>query len=403
MTSGRCAAADDVDVDVAVIGAGTVGALTLWQLSKTDGISVLGIEQYGRAHGEGSYAGESRLFRLAYKEGALYVPLLVESRRNWHQLQDEAGVELFLPVGALSVGSQNRPEMRATLETIEEFGLPHRLLDSTEIRREYPQHAVGDDDVAVLDLQGGGIRPEPAVFSALRLAEERGVQMRYHCPVLAVEADENGVTVRTAGGDVRARRVVVAAGSWASELLGVPHDLITVQRLLLSWFMPRDITRYAPQHFPVFMRDVGDVHFFGAPSLDGYSVKVSPGHAALPSARSVEALPSGIDHRTRALLGSRVRQFFPDMNPEPVRVSGHHDTFTADRVPIVDLDPSGRVVVVTGLSGHGFKLAPVFGRMARDLAVDGESEWWREEFGVAAHRRRARDRAMPTVGSHHPG
>lgn len=382
-----------VDYDVVVIGAGTVGALTLWNLSKVPGLSVLGIEQYGRAHGEGSYAGESRLFRLAYKEGPLYVPLLVESRRRWLELQEEAGAEMFLPVGALSVGPADRAEMQATRETINSFGLAHRLLDTADLRRDYPQHAVGAGDVGILDLAGGGIRPEVAVFNALRLAEERGVQMRYRCPVLAVEPDENGVTIRTTGGDVRAARVVVSAGSWASELLGAPTDLLSVQRLVLSWFMPRDIDRYAPQRFPVFMRDVGDVHFFGAPSLDGYSVKVSPGHAALPSAPTVADLPSGIDQRTRALLGAQVREFFPDMNPEPVRMSDHHDTFTADRVPVVDLDASGRVVVITGLSGHGFKLAPAFGRMARDLVVDGSSSWWREEFGIAAHRRRAQERA----------
>ena len=81
--------------------------------------------------------------------------------------------------------------------------------------------------------------------------------------------------------------------------------------------------------------------------------------------------------------------FFPDMNPEPVRLTAHHEMFTADRVPIVDRDPTGSIVAVAGLSGHGFKLAPTFGRIARELAVDGTSTLCPREFTLAAHRQRA--------------
>ncbi|MBY4575711.1 N-methyltryptophan oxidase [Gordonia paraffinivorans] len=375
-------------VDVAVIGAGSVGAMALWHLSKVPGLSVLGIEQYGRAHGLGSFAGESRLFRMAYKEGGLYLPLLTDARRQWLELEQEAGTEILLQVGALSIGTETQPEMVATRETIDNFGLPHRYLDTEELRKEYPQHDVHDSDVGILDPQGAGLRPEVAVCSALRLAEANGVRMRYRCAVEAVEPGDNGVTIRTAQGVVRARTAIVTTGSWATELLPGVRNLVHVQRLALSWFMPADIGRYLPERFPVFMRDIDDVHFFGAPSLDGYSVKVSPGHLDLPSAPTLAELPDLPDD-FGAHLAAQVTDFFPDMNPEPVRLTAHHEMFTADRVPIVDRDPTGSIVAVAGLSGHGFKLAPTFGRIARELAVDGTSTLCPREFTLAAHRQRA--------------
>ena len=64
---------------VIVVGLGSIGSMTLWQLAK-QGVDVLGIEQFGRVHTEGAYAGESRLFRVAAKEGELFTPALLRSR-----------------------------------------------------------------------------------------------------------------------------------------------------------------------------------------------------------------------------------------------------------------------------------------------------------------------------------
>ncbi|MDS1112465.1 N-methyl-L-tryptophan oxidase [Gordonia westfalica] len=375
-------------VDVAVIGAGSVGSMALWHLSKVPGLSVLGIEQYGRAHGLGSFAGESRLFRMAYKEGELYLPLLTDARRQWLELEKEADTQIMLQVGALSIGTETQPEMIATRGTIDTFGLPHRYLDTEELRKGFPQHDVHNGDVGILDPCGAGLRPEVAVLSALRLAEANGVRMLYRSAVETVEPGDNGVTIRTARDVVRARTAIVTTGSWATDLLPGVRDLVHVQRLALSWFMPTDISRYLPDQFPVFMRDIGDVHFFGAPSLDGYSVKVSPGHLDLPTAPTLAELPD-LPNDFAPRLAAQVTDFFPDMNPEPVRLTAHHEMFTADRVPIVDRDSTGSVVAVAGLSGHGFKLAPTFGRIARDLAVDGTSELCPREFTLAAHQERA--------------
>ena len=69
--------------DYVVVGCGTMGSMALWQLTETapEGSTILGVEQFGRVHTKGSYAGESRLFRLIMKEGGQYVDLARRARR----------------------------------------------------------------------------------------------------------------------------------------------------------------------------------------------------------------------------------------------------------------------------------------------------------------------------------
>lgn len=75
------------DVDVAVVGVGSVGSMALWRLSRQPGLRVVGIEQFGPAETHGSFSSQSRHFRTATKAGQMYVPALLEARRLWRELE----------------------------------------------------------------------------------------------------------------------------------------------------------------------------------------------------------------------------------------------------------------------------------------------------------------------------
>ena len=68
--------------DVIVIGVGGMGSSTLYHLSKR-GLRVLGLEQFNLGHDFGSSHGVTRIIRLAYAEGAAYVPLLRREYELW--------------------------------------------------------------------------------------------------------------------------------------------------------------------------------------------------------------------------------------------------------------------------------------------------------------------------------
>ena len=123
--------------DYAVIGCGTIGSMALWQLTEqAPGARILGIERFDRVHTKGSYSGESRLFRVALKEGGIYIPLVQQARRMWLAMNERSGRDIFLPVGAVSVGPADFPTMVQTMAVIEEFGLDHEVLDAAEARAD---------------------------------------------------------------------------------------------------------------------------------------------------------------------------------------------------------------------------------------------------------------------------
>lgn len=385
---------------IAVIGLGSVGSMAAWQLSKRENVRVIGIEQYGRVHSHGSYAGESRVFRTAYHEGGIYVPMLLESRDLWRELEQEIGRDLYYEVGALSVAEEFRPEYQTTLSTVRDYDLPHELLDADELRARYPQFNIHDEDKGILDHFGGGLRPEVSVMSALQLAERSGADLRFNTPVLAVEEYPHGVTVRTPEEAIQVDRVVVTSGSWSNRIHPELDELLRLQVLGLTWFMPKnDITPFLPENFPAFLRDVGPIHFFGAPSFDGFSIKACS-NPTWPVFRDVDEVPQSYTRPELIKIGQQAQEFMPDLNPEPVRSSVHHCAYTPNRLPVVDLNESERVITVAGLSGHGFKFIPSLGKYAAELAVDSNTDSVPAEFSLDTHMAVLRDRGPYQGGGH---
>lgn len=402
--------------DYVVVGCGSIGSMALWQLTeRAPGARILGIERFGRIHTKGSYSGESRLFRVALKEGGIYIPMVQEARRMWLELNERTGRDVFLPIGAVSVAPADFPTMVQTMEVIREHGLDHEVLDAAELAERFPAFTASSTtnpdaapDIAIVDPAGGGIRPELAVALSQQLALDTGAELRDNTRVLSIEpgeGPEGSTMIRCAGPDgattVTADKVIVANGSWASDLHPELSDHINVQAIPLTWYLPLQITDFLPESLPIFMRDIvtstGEVwHCYGAPSLDGYSVKISHGDfaggAATPD--GIEALRTGVlPELLTSIFAERSSAFFEGMLDDPVRLTLHHDGFTTDHAPILGPAPGsdGAVTVATGMSGNGMKFAPVYGRIAADLAVDGFSPLCPRTFDYPTTPRAAKD------------
>lgn len=363
-----------MDAEVAVIGLGTMGSMATWQLAKR-GVSVIGFEQYGIGHDQAAAGGESRLFRTAYFEGSEYVPLLQEAYGLWRELEQESGFDLLTINGGLMIGHANSDFIQAVMKSIHLHNLEHEVIHKEEAKERYPQHRLKQGEVMVLDKQAGFLRPELSVLAASLSAKNLGATIVDHTNVKAIEPNGNVVKIQTADRTYTVKKVIITAGPWTGSLLPEFKNKLAVQRLVMTWYPILAENRYDINHFPTFIRMNPDVTFFGAPTLDGSMVKIALG-TFYGEVDDVDALNRTVDAQSLEKVNNAVRELMSGLHPSPSRVSAYMDAYTSDHDAIVDFHPTWKqAVILAGFSGHGFKMAPIFGKIAADLVMTGKTSY----------------------------
>lgn len=361
-----------MDADVVIIGLGAAGAFAALELGQR-GYNVIGLERNALLHDNGAYAGESRLFRVAYHEGTEYLPMLLDSRKRWRELQRHGQRNIFEETGVLSIGAPDSPNLVNVQRSLTEGNLPHEVLEADQLRHRFPQQKDLRDDVGFLDQLGGVLRPEAAVAEIQRQAQAHGASLRPYSEVQAVEERSGAVDVVTSAGTLRAAHVIVSAGVWTPAILPQLTELLTIKPIALTWYAPVDPHQFAPDIFPGFIRDRGDVHVFGAPTMDGSLVKVGLA-AEWGEIDSPESLRRRLTTDELDRVESSVQSFLHGLPNGTSRQSVHMDVFTDNKRPII-AKVGDRITVATGFSGHGFKLSPALGLAAATTAVDIESPY----------------------------
>lgn len=360
------------DADVIVVGAaGTMGSAALWQLAAR-GADVLGIDRFEPGHDRGSGHGESRIIRTAYFEHPSYVPLVRASWQLWRSLEATTGASLLLRTGALMLGPRDGVLVKGALAAAAEHRLSHTVLDPAECAARFPQHPLGAGEVALLEPDAGVLRPEGGIRAMVASAMAAGARLLTGKVVDALSTDDRGVRVRAGGQTFTARHLVVSAGAWTPALLPELAATLQVERQVPMWFAVDDPAWYAPERFPVFVRQLESGFAYGFPTLDSQTVKVGLHHGG------VITTPDAVDramHPTDAeALGAVVRRFLPGLRPEPVR--GNVCLYTNspdDHFVVGPLPDRPDLTLISACSGHGYKFAPVLGQVAADLALDGRT------------------------------
>ncbi|RNI20930.1 FAD-dependent oxidoreductase [Flexivirga caeni] len=344
--------------------------MALWQAS-TICSSVLGFEARTPAHPRTAVGGDTRLFRMTYRGTDPYYPILQQSLQLWGQLEEESGRAILGRCGGLSIGHRDGRYIPALLESIRACGADHDVLDHDQMRQRYPQHNLDPDEVGVWDPHAGYLKTDTAVLSAVECAEKHGATVLTDSPVTAVTETDDGVRVESADRSWTVDRVIVTGGAWATRLL--PERLrenVYPTRILLTWFEARDPELFAPEVFPIFIHIAQGTSMYGAPSLDGTTVKASlDGRAG--RAHDPDDLLRVPTEAEMTEVRQTAASYFPDLIPYVVRADTYPDLYTTDGIPLLGFAPgSRRIVLATGFSGAGFKMASGFGAIAASLALD---------------------------------
>lgn len=362
-------------VDVAVIGLGAAGSAALSSLARS-GARVLGLDAYAPPHALGSSHGETRMLRTAYSEGPAYVPMVRRAIGLWRDLEARRDLSLFRQTGVAYFGPQGTPFLEAAKEAARhgDVALERRDTSDPSCRLSVPA-----DWEFLFDRDGGYLDAEGDIAAFLAEARDHGADIRPDCACMALLDDAHGVTVETSQGAFRADRVVVAAGSWTNELLPRLKSVTHVERRVLHWFADPDGQCGSSAGFLPFLVEYDGAGFYGFPANPAGEVKVAE-HFIRQRVASPDTLDRTVSQHDIDFIMPLMRRFLPGLGAHR-RAAVCHYPMSRDEHFIVDrLAP--RIVVGAGLSGHGFKFAPVIGEALANLAVGADQHIDVEYFAL---------------------
>ncbi len=365
--------------EVVVIGGGISGTAAAYELACA-GAKVTLLEQ-------GSLASMASGWTLAgvRQSGrhAAELPLATAAVARWEHLGEELGADVeYRREGNLRLARSpvEVPMIQTIVAEQRDLGLDLTYLPDNAAVREIAPAIAASVLAASYCPTDGHANPIATVQAFAGAAERYGARLRTETAVIAIDASGGYIRgVRTAGGDIAADVVVVAAGVYTARLcasLGL--DLpIQVSRVAVVQTVP----------LPPLIRQVlgtAGADFAGRQEVGGRFRLTGGGRSwshrledlahgddpVLPPAedvivaltRGIEVLPALGDARVAKVWGGLL-----DMTP--------------DAMPIIERTPEFEgLVVAAGFSGHGFCLGPVTGQIVRDLVLQRTTSFPIEPF-----------------------
>jgi glycine/D-amino acid oxidase-like deaminating enzyme len=218
------------NVDTLVIGGGVAGSCLAYWLAR-EGIETMVVERDEvNLQASGANAGSLHVQLLSFDFGHNAPPegnravdtlsLGPASVALWQEIQRDTGQDLEIKVtGGLMLAESERDVafLRAKIEVERSRGIEAELVGANELRALEP--AVGDVAIAAEWCPGEGkINPHRGTFAVMARAQALGARFRRGSEVRALEREGSTWRITTSRGEIRAKRVVNAAGPWAAEV-----------------------------------------------------------------------------------------------------------------------------------------------------------------------------------------
>ena len=288
--------------------------------------------------------------------------LLFASRALYEELAGQAGFDFgFKAKGALLVylSRENLEHEMAEARLLEKFEVPLRVVDQEQVHELEPALLPGVVG-GIFYPRDGHIDPARFVTGLAEKARALGVRTWTGTEALGFESSNRRITkVHTTRGDVSAGQLVLAAGSWSSE---VARDLRL--RLPIQAAKGYSITLENPPVSPkipllfgearAVVNPLGDcLRLAGTLELAGMDLSVNM--------RRVEALHRSSSRYLPGLEEARVVEIWRGLRP-----------CTPDGLPIIGRSVDFQnLIVAAGHAMLGMSLGPVTGKLVSQL-LNGE-------------------------------
>jgi len=359
-----------------VLGAGAMGSSAAYQLARR-GEPVTLVEQFSPGHDRGSSHGAARITRHSYAD-ARYARLMPEAFRAWRLLEADAGQNLYLRTGGVSLCPPGDDYVARVAASLDEIGVPFRRMTGARLRKDLPVFQVPDDTDALFEPDAGILAAARIVRAQVELAREFGGEktvVLFNHPVLRIDLDADRPTLVTAAGTITADRLIVTAGPWTQRLFPDWPVPLRTTRQQVVYFRPRVPERFAPGRFPIFIVNGATEHddFYGMPAFDGFGVKVAKhGREEINPDQPDPTVGDAYHHSIRESL----RACLPELASAPIDHTEVclYNVAPGEQFQLTLLPERTDIAVASPCSGHGFKFSALIGRVLADLVTIGSTD-----------------------------
>jgi glycine/D-amino acid oxidase-like deaminating enzyme len=355
---------------ILIVGGGIMGVSIALKSAPRGG----GVVLIERKHlGAGSSGRSGAILRQHYRDAEV-AAMARDSLREYAGFEAATGLPLgFRRTGVLTLVGPAQPEwlqrIRENVAMLQGLGIETELVDAARMRALVPGVTVAEGSLGAWEPGGGFVDPNRTLASFAQRARALGAELREGVELLELRVRDGRVLgARTSAGEIEAEQVVVVAGPWTRALF-----------LPLGLELPLKVVR--PENSYLGVPEMGVESGGAARSVHPVLIDLEHGSYARcepERARTrighvdydddhVLADPDTLDEAvspelvrwSRATLAKRLPAYA--RRPDAGALAAWY-TLTPDAQALIGPVPGiAGLFVVSGFSGHGFKLGPSVG------------------------------------------
>ena len=361
---------------IAVIGSGIWGACTAYHLNKA-GADVDLYDMWGAGNSRSGSGGASRIIRLAYGDDKIYTELTNNSFDFWEKLCNESERKLYDECGMLWLVSQDdNSYITKSKKHIENTGNNIEEISKKEAKEKYPLINFDDINEIYFEKRAGALMASRCCKQVVRKFKKNGGKVFLG----EVKIDEKNLDKKSSitinGNIIEADKFVIACGPWNRKLFPeMLEDTTYISRQEVYYFgVPNNkADEYNLNKIPCWL----DLNA-NNPSYYGIPFHLNKGFKIAYDERSTIFDPDTSDRIPLPELVNRTKSYiyhrFPDLKNIPIaetRVCQYENSLDGNFIMNYH-KKNNKVLVLSGSSGHGFKLGPGLGEIVKNILLNYE-------------------------------
>jgi len=349
--------------ETVIIGGGIMGLGIAYQLAKRGRSNVAVLESSYLASGASGRNGGGVRMQWSTE---MNIQLMQQSIALCRDFASEMGINIWLRQGGylfLARTPEERTRMERNVALQNRCGVPTRMLEPRELLRIVPELNLDGLLCGCFNPRDGVVFPWPFLWGYANRAVALGVKLHTYTKVVGIDPlPSGGFLVHTSKGNIRADRIINAAGAWSpqvAKLVGITlpnhphrHEILSTEPLK-PFLKPLVSLLSTGLYFSQSMR--GEI--VGGITVPDDSHGIQLGSRLL----FLEKIAAELVALMPRLAGVKVvRQW---AGPYDVSPDGYPILGTPDSVP--------GFYLACGFVGHGFMMAPVMANLYADLLCGG--------------------------------